>query len=95
MVDTIVVKDLNKYAESIYEAIIMISRRARQINDEQKQQFEKDFYDESGDDFLDDEYEAEERPANTAPLPKPHTIALKEYLEGDIVKIELIEDAEQ
>ena len=95
MVDTIVVKDLSKHAESIYEAIIMISRRARQINNEQKQLFEKDFYDESGDDFLDDDYEQEEREIDTTPLPKPHTIALQEFLDGDIVKIELTDDAEQ
>ena len=37
MVDTIIMQDLNNYAESVYEAIIMIARRARQINDEQKQ----------------------------------------------------------
>lgn len=94
MVDTIVVKDLNKHAESIYEAIIMISRRARQINDEQKQQFEKKYYDESGDDFLDDEYEPEEKEIDTTPLPKPHTIALQEFLDGEVVRIELTEDAE-
>ncbi|KAA3616278.1 MAG: hypothetical protein DWQ05_11070 [Calditrichaeota bacterium] len=94
MVDTIVMKDLTNHAESIYEAIIMISRRARQINNEQKQQFEKDFYDESSDDFLDDDYEPEEIVIETTHLPKPHTIALQEFLDGEIVKIELTEDAE-
>ncbi|MCA9733706.1 MAG: DNA-directed RNA polymerase subunit omega [Deferribacteres bacterium] len=94
MVDTIIMQDLNNYAESVYEAIIMIARRARQINDEQKQLFEKEYYDEESDDFLEDEYEREEKNIVEMNLPKPHTIALEEFQAGEIVKLELNDDAQ-
>ncbi|KAA3659810.1 MAG: RNA polymerase Rpb6, partial [Calditrichaeota bacterium] len=68
--------------------------RARQINDDQKQMFEKEYYDEDSDDFLEDEYEQVEKDVVEMNLPKPHTIALEEFLAGDVLKLELNDDAE-
>ncbi|MDZ7262429.1 MAG: DNA-directed RNA polymerase subunit omega, partial [candidate division KSB1 bacterium] len=36
MASTLSLSELEKYAENIYEAIVVIAKRARQINDEQK-----------------------------------------------------------
>ena len=94
MVDTIAMESLKNHSSSVYEAIIMIARRARQINDEQKALFENDYYDDSADDFLDDDFEPEEKNIQTENLPKPHSIALEEFLQGEVQKVELNEDAD-
>jgi DNA-directed RNA polymerase subunit K/omega len=90
MVSTIPQDELQKHAANVYEAIVLIAKRARQINDEQKRLIDLETgYDEANEqvagDELDEEMDeiVEERaPENTKflRLPKPTTIALEELL---------------
>ncbi|MFQ5771259.1 MAG: DNA-directed RNA polymerase subunit omega [bacterium] len=89
MVSTVSINELEKYADNIYEAIIILAKRARQINEEQKRVFQQESdYDEE---YLDYEEEEEtETETEKSPekqykkLPKPTTIALEEFLAGKI-----------
>lgn len=104
MVSTISLDVLQKHAHNAYEAIIVIAKRARQINDEQKRLIDLETgYDEAnepaGNDDLDDELEelAEERqPENTKfiRLPKPTSIALEELL-SDKLSFRYKEDSDE
>lgn len=91
MVSTVPIHELEKYADNIYEAIIVLAKRARQINEEQKRLFHQESdYDE---DYLDyEEEEIEKVPEKQyKKLPKPTTIALEEFLAGKI-KYDYIEE---
>ncbi|MFQ5824291.1 MAG: DNA-directed RNA polymerase subunit omega [bacterium] len=85
MIKTLPIKELEKYANNVYEAIIILAKRARQINDEQKLLFHHDMeYDE---DFEEEEEEESNRKVKEVKhinLPKPTTIALEEFLAGKI-----------
>lgn len=90
MVNTISQDELQKHAHNVYEAIVVIAKRARQINDDQKRLIDLETgYDEAneqvvGDDLDEemDEFAEEREPENTKflRLPKPTTIALEELL---------------
>jgi DNA-directed RNA polymerase subunit K/omega len=90
MVSTIPQDELQKHAYNVYEAIVVVAKRARQINDEQKRLIDLETgYDEaneqvSGDDLEDDLEEiAEDRQPEITKfirLPKPTSIALEELL---------------
>ena len=93
MVSTVPLEDLEKHADNVYEAIIVVAKRARQINDEQKRYIEQEIgYDSSlenssSDDLEADEENREER--QTAPvkfirMPKPTSIALDEMLSSKL-----------
>ena len=84
MVSPISLEDIEKYAENVYEAIMIIAKRARQINDEQKRLLESqleanedidDNYDEPSDEMYDQTY---------VRLPKPTRLALEEMLSGKL-----------
>lgn len=87
-VKTVNLDDLEKYVENIYEAIVIIAKRARQINEEQKRIVETEVAIEDEIDTYDDEEDEDELEKEEAPhyikMPKPTTIALKEMLEGKI-----------
>ena len=84
MIKTMSIKDLETKATNIYEAIIVIAKRARQINDEQRQMTssEKE-YDEDYDDYPDEEgiIQANESFVN---LPKPALVSLEEFMDGKL-----------
>jgi DNA-directed RNA polymerase omega subunit len=92
MASTIPIEELKKHSNNIYEAIMIIAKRARQINDEQKRLIEQETgYDSSldnvnDDDSDDDSAEAPEerqtKPVKYIKLPKPTTLALEEMLSG-------------
>jgi DNA-directed RNA polymerase subunit K/omega len=92
MASTIPIEDLKKHSTNIYEAIMIIAKRARQINDDQKRLIEQETgYDSSMDNVNDDDADddsaetAEERlaqPVKCIKLPKPTTLALEEMLSG-------------
>ncbi|MDZ7360705.1 MAG: DNA-directed RNA polymerase subunit omega [candidate division KSB1 bacterium] len=92
MASTIPIDELKKHSNNIYEAIMIIAKRARQINDEQKRLIEQETgYDSSldnvnDDDTDDDSAEAPEerqtQPVKYIKLPKPTTLALEEMLSG-------------
>lgn len=87
MVSTTDLQRVSRHADNIYEAIIMIARRARQINDEQKIIMERELgLEDTAADFDDDEFEQiiEDRPETH--LPKPSTLALYEFLDGDLYR---------
>ena len=92
MASTIPLEELKKHSSNIYEAIMVIAKRARQINDEQKRLIEQETgYDSSMDDVNDDEEEESEtpeerqaQPVKYIKLPKPTTVALEEMLNGKL-----------
>ncbi len=93
MASTIPLEELKKHSSNIYEAIMIIAKRARQINDDQKRLIEQETgYDSSMDDVNDDDTDddndtPEERqiqPVKYIRLPKPTTVALDEMLLGKL-----------
>lgn len=93
MASTIPLEELKKHSNNIYEAIMIIAKRARQINDDQKRLIEQETgYDSSmddvNDDDTDDDNEAPEerqmQPVKYIRLPKPTTVALEEMLSGKL-----------
>jgi len=90
MSSTIPLTELEKLSGNLYEAIVVIAKRARQINEEQKSliDIETDM-DESIDEY--DEYEEEEAieepeeiKRKVIRLPKPTEQAIREMLSGNI-----------
>lgn len=73
---------------NLYEAIIVIAKRARQINEEQKSLIDIETeMDDSMDDYEDEEEEMEDQeeiPRKVIKLPKPTEIAIQEMLTGKI-----------
>ena len=87
MVSTIDMDEITKHAENAYEAIIMIARRARQINDEQKMLLDRELeIDENGDDFDDEEFSQLNIPEQKLNLPKPPTLGMEELLRNELIK---------
>lgn len=85
MIRTLHLDKVDRYADNVYEAIVMIARRARQINELQKRILDaeaesannSDNFDDEGvnRDFIDRQY---------LKLPKPTAIALQEMLDGKL-----------
>ncbi len=93
MASTIPLEELKKHSTNIYEAIMVIAKRARQINDEQKRLIEQETgYDSSMDDVNDDDTdddsetieERQAQPVKYIRLPKPTSVALEEMLLGKL-----------
>jgi DNA-directed RNA polymerase omega subunit len=85
MVETISLDEIEKHAENVYEAIVMIAKRARQINDEQKRVMEMELSaDEEVEDSFDEEQPSEPVEQSYVRLPKPTRIALQEMLAGKL-----------
>jgi len=85
MAETLPLEKLEEKVESLYEAIVIIAKRARQINELQRQmiQRERDLTGEEND--LEDETIDEDMlESQYIKLPKPTTIALKEMLDDDL-----------
>lgn len=92
MASTIPIEELKKHSSNIYEAIMIIAKRARQINDDQKRLIEQETgYDSNMDSVNDDDADddaaenAEDRqvqPVKYIKLPKPTTLALEEMMSG-------------
>ena len=85
MVGPIALEDIEKYAENVYEAIMIIAKRARQINDEQKQFVESQIdTQEETDENFNDEVPEEMYDQSYVRLPKPTWLALEEMLSGKL-----------
>jgi DNA-directed RNA polymerase subunit K/omega len=88
MSSTIPLSELEKLSGNLYEAIVVIAKRARQINEEQKSLIDIETeMDDSMDDYEDEEEELEEQeeiPRKVIKLPKPTEIAIQEMLTGKI-----------
>ena len=87
MAEILPLEELEKYADNIYEAIVMIARRARQINDQQKKLLEEQVEQYALDDSLDEEgFNQDIVDHQYLKLPKPTVIALQEMLAGKLKK---------
>jgi DNA-directed RNA polymerase subunit K/omega len=90
MSSTIPLSELEKLSGNLYEAIVIIAKRARQINEEQKSLIDIETeMDDSMDDYEDEEEvemeeEQEEIKKKAIKLPKPTEIAIQEMLTGQI-----------
>lgn len=88
MSSTIPLSELEKLSGNLYEAIVIIAKRARQINEEQKSLIDIETeMDDSMDEYEDEEEEMEEQeeiPRKVIKLPKPTEIAIQEMLTGKI-----------
>lgn len=89
MSSTIPLSELEKLSSNLYEAIVVIAKRARQINEEQKSLIDIETeMDESMDDYDVDAEEEMEEPEEVKrkiiKLPKPTEIAIQEMLSGKI-----------
>ena len=84
MIKTLSIRDLESKANSIYEAIVVLAKRARQINDDQKQLLMREReYDDDYDEFNEDEVDFSAA-ADYVDLPKPTDISLEEFIEQKI-----------
>jgi DNA-directed RNA polymerase subunit K/omega len=89
MSSTIPLSELEKISDNLYEAIVVIAKRARQINEEQKSLIDIETeMDESMDDYeeeVEEEMEEQEEiKKKVIKLPKPTEIAIQEMLSGEI-----------
>ena len=83
-------KDLQQKASNIYEAVVIMFKRARQINDEQKQQIDDEMgpsqmtdYREN-EDFDEVEIDKEALHREHIKFPKPTRAAMEEMVQGKI-----------
>ena len=86
MSGTLSMKDFEAHSDNIYEAIIILGKRAKQINAEQKQYIEKeagidDSIDHDDDDFYERDMIDQDR---IIKLPKPMDIAIQEMIDGKL-----------
>jgi DNA-directed RNA polymerase omega subunit len=84
------IEDVTNQAGSIYEAVVVLSRRARQINDEQKKQIESEMditpvqENRESEDFDDLEIDREALLREHKKYPKPTNLSIDEMLENKI-----------
>ena len=79
--------ELEKYVDSVYEAVIIIAKRAKQINDEQKRIIEMEYgIEDESDNYDEDELTENEKISDREylKLPKPTKIALEEMMTGQL-----------
>jgi len=80
MIKTLPIHEFDDMADNIYEAIIVLSKRARQINDLQKQELSQGReYDDEYDDFRDEEIIEDPSETKYEKLPKPASVALEDF----------------
>lgn len=80
MIKTLPIHKFDDMADNIYEAIIVLSKRARQINDLQKQELSRGReYDDEYDDYRDEEIIEDPSETKYVKLPKPASVALADF----------------
>ena len=96
MINTLPLDELENNAGTIYEAIVMIAKRANQINEVQRKLLEaQSDTQESETDELDDEVISEDLiERQYLKLPKPTALAINEMLEGKLRRIQDEEEQE-
>jgi DNA-directed RNA polymerase omega subunit len=89
MAETLPLEQIEKHATNIYEAIVMVARRARQINELQKRILDDEAEAISQTEEFDDEgINADIVERQFLKLPKPTTIALQEMMEGKLERVD-------
>ena len=93
MIDILPLEELEQKVDSLYEAVAIVAKRARQINELQRRMIEKQNEGLVADDDDDDEivYDRDIVDRQFIKLPKPTTIALQEMMDGELV-FEYLED---
>ncbi|MBN1352044.1 DNA-directed RNA polymerase subunit omega [candidate division KSB1 bacterium] len=85
MASTLALDQLEKHADNLYEAIVIIAKRARQINEEQRvARMDENDTDMDVEDYELDEIEKDGILQKYTKLPKPTTIAINEMLDGKL-----------
>ncbi|MCI0511815.1 DNA-directed RNA polymerase subunit omega [candidate division KSB1 bacterium] len=84
MLTTLPLEELERNTENVYEAIIVIAKRARQINEEQKKVMDLELGTEDFSENYDEETEIVNQDKKTIRQPKPTTVALEEFLNGQL-----------
>lgn len=84
MINTLSLREIESHADNIYEAIIVLAKRARQINDEQKLLLQRETEYDNYDNYDEDGYDAVTPDIDYLKLPKPTTLALGELLSGKL-----------
>ena len=80
MIKTLPIHKFDDMADNIYEAIIVLSKRARQINDLQKQELSRGReYDDEYDDYRDEEIIEDPSETKYVKLHKPASVALEDF----------------
>ncbi len=94
MIKTLPLDELLKNADNIYEAIVIMAKRARQINELQKKIIDKETEAlAQTNDMDDDVINTDLVEGQFLKLPKPTTTALEEMLEGKLTR-EYLEKSE-
>ena len=84
MIKTLPMNEVSKKVANIYEAAIVIAKRARQINNEQKQMISRESEgDDDYDNYIDDE-DGEITAKEFINLPKPSDLSLEEFMKGTL-----------
>jgi DNA-directed RNA polymerase omega subunit len=92
-------EELSAKTGNIYEAVVVMARRARQVNDEQKALIDKDreavapVEAKENEDFDEVEIDHEALLKNHTKFPKPTRVAIEEMAEGQI-QYELLQSEE-
>ncbi|MCK5737749.1 DNA-directed RNA polymerase subunit omega [bacterium] len=85
MLNTLQLQKLEEYAENVYEAIVIISKRARQINAEARKVALANAVEEDDNfDVFSDEPDFDNVDFSQKDEPKPTTVALEEFLAGKL-----------
>jgi DNA-directed RNA polymerase subunit K/omega len=86
MVKTLDLGLITRHAKNVYEATIIIARRARQINIENKIKLERELELEGGNgDFDEEDFEQPRVIERQLNLPKPPLVALEEFLNDELI----------
>ncbi|MBC8183430.1 DNA-directed RNA polymerase subunit omega [candidate division KSB1 bacterium] len=87
MGSTLSLEDLVKHSDNIYEAIIILGKRANQINEDQKVFIEREAgIDDSYDNDDEDDYNDRDmlNEGKKIRLPKPTSMAIEEFISGKL-----------
>lgn len=84
MAETLPLEQLEAKVDSLYEAIVVVARRARQINEMQKQLIDKETADNDDEDLDEIIGDEDYLDREFLKLPKPSTLALQEMMEGKL-----------
>ena len=81
MADTLPLEKIEANTENLYEAIVIIAKRARQINEMQRQLIERELEQNEEEGLTEEMIEGDMIEHQFLKLPKPTTVALNEMLE--------------
>ena len=84
MAETLPLEKLEENVSSIYEAIVIIARRARQINDVHKRLIDAELSADEEEETIDESLNRDIVESKYLKLPKPTTLAMEEMLSGKL-----------